>query len=63
MTGKICPLLQTKCIENECEWFIDTRKLVDGQMCSDARRCAVVALANNLKFVTDSRGRIKGDSF
>ena len=44
MTDKICPLLKTKCIKKECEWFIGNS--FDGA-------CAAVTLANKIKLVTN----------
>lgn len=41
MPGKTCPMLNSKCIEIDCELFLD-----------DADECALVSLANNLWRVT-----------
>ncbi|NOQ32590.1 MAG: hypothetical protein GQ567_00105 [Methanosarcinales archaeon] len=45
MAGKTCPLLKSKCIGSDCEWFLD-----------DVKTCALVALANNLWGVTYPQG-------
>ena len=41
MTGKMCPMLKSECIESDCKMFID-----------EADDCALVSLANNLWMVT-----------
>lgn len=51
MVEKICPMMKTKCIKEECKWYI-TRENI-------GKTCAIVSIANDFSELKNKKGQIR----